>query len=117
LIDTPGGNGRTDLICCQVGLAIQVDDATAAIFPLSHNLLVGHESNATQDPVQRHDLVRVFQRMRKCIIGEARSLRDELLIHGLAFAQVPLCMGLSARRALTDDGRGSLHVTNERSAE
>ena len=81
-----------DLICRQIGPPIQFDDSTATSFALAYDLFPGHESNATQNPVKGHELIRPFQGMGHCINGQARSLRDELLIQRLAFAQLPFRM-------------------------
>ena len=82
-----------DLICRQIGPPVQFDDSTAAGFALAHNLFPGHESNATQNPVKGHDLIRLFQAMGQRINGQARSLRDELVVQGLALAQLPFPNG------------------------
>jgi hypothetical protein len=42
LINLAACQGRTHLLVCQVRLTIKFDDATAASFPLSHNLLTEH---------------------------------------------------------------------------
>ena len=64
----------------------------ATSFTLAHNLFPGHESNATQNPVKGHKLIRPLQGMGQCTNGQARSLRDELLVQGLALAQLPFRM-------------------------
>ena len=75
-----------NLLRCHVGARIDIDNSTATILRFAQDIFAGHEPNAAQDPVERHEFFRPFQRMHHCIEGQARRLRDEFPIQGLSLA-------------------------------
>ena len=95
-----GLDGCSDLIGRQIGPPRQFDDSTATGFALAYDLFPGHELNATQNPVKGHELIRLFQGMGHCINGQARSLRDEILVQRLSFSQLPFRIGANDLRAV-----------------